>query len=83
MARLGVGSNGQALGTTRNRTRDKVDTAEADEVIDAIAKTVAKMTSQQGGVIRQQLIEYLTRDNALRRRVRREQSTSAVGYVRH
>ena len=33
----------------------------ADEVIDAIAKTVAEMTSQQGGVIRQQLIEHLTR----------------------
>jgi hypothetical protein len=31
---------------------DKVDTAEADEVIDAIAKTVAEMTSQQDGVIR-------------------------------
>jgi hypothetical protein len=31
---------------------DKVDTAEADEVIDAIAKTVAELTSQQGGVIR-------------------------------
>ena len=28
---------------------DKVDTAEADEVIDAIAKTVAELTSQQDG----------------------------------
>ena len=28
--------------------------------IDAIAKTVAEMTSQQGGVIRQQLIEHPT-----------------------
>jgi hypothetical protein len=28
----------------------KVDTAEADEVIDAIAKTVAELTSQQDGV---------------------------------
>ena len=36
---------------------DKVDTGEADEVIDAIAKTVAELTSQQGGVIRQHLIE--------------------------
>jgi hypothetical protein len=33
----------------------------ADEVTDAIAKTVAEMTSQQGGVIRQQVIEHLTR----------------------
>jgi hypothetical protein len=36
---------------------DRVDTDEADEVIDAVAKTVAELTSQQGGVIRQQLIE--------------------------
>jgi hypothetical protein len=40
---------------------DKVDTDEADEVIDAIAKTVAELTSQQDGVIRQQLIEELMR----------------------
>ena len=39
----------------------KVDIAEADEVIDAIAKTVAELTSQQDGVIRQQLIEHLMR----------------------
>ena len=40
---------------------DKVDTAEADEVIDAIAKTVAELTSQQDGFIRQQVIEQLMR----------------------
>ena len=40
---------------------DKVDTAEADEVIDAIAKTVAELTSQQDGVIRQHVIEQLMR----------------------
>jgi hypothetical protein len=40
---------------------DKVDTAEADEVLDAIAKTVAEVTSQQDGVIRQQVIEELMR----------------------
>ena len=40
---------------------DKVDTREADEVIDAIAKTVAELTSQQDGVIRQQVIEQLMR----------------------
>ena len=40
---------------------DKVDTDEADEVIDAIAKTVAELTSQQDGVIRQQLIGHLMR----------------------
>ena len=38
---------------------DKVDTVEADEVIDAIAKTVAELTSQQDGGIRQQVIEHL------------------------
>ena len=41
---------------------DKVDTNEADEVIDAIAKTVAELTSQQDGVIRQQVIEQLMRE---------------------
>jgi hypothetical protein len=40
---------------------DRVDTNEADEVIDAIAKTMAELTSQQDGVIRQQLIEQLMR----------------------
>ena len=41
---------------------DKVDTGEADEVIDAIAKTVAELTSHQDGTIRQQLIEQLMRE---------------------
>ena len=40
---------------------DKVDTEEADEVIDAIAKTIAELTSQQDGFIRQQVIEQLMR----------------------
>ena len=40
---------------------DTVDTEEADEVIDAIAKTVAELTSSQDGPIRQQLIEQLMR----------------------
>jgi hypothetical protein len=38
---------------------DKVDTGEADEVIDAVAKLVAELTSRQYGAIRQQLIEQL------------------------
>jgi hypothetical protein len=37
----------------------KLDTSEADEVIDAIAKTVAELTSQQNGIIRQQVIDHL------------------------
>jgi hypothetical protein len=40
----------------------KVDTSEADEVIVAIAKTVAELTSRQDAAIRQQLIEKLTRE---------------------
>jgi len=41
---------------------DKVDTGEADEVIVAIAKTVAELTSRQDGSVRQQLIEELMRE---------------------
>jgi hypothetical protein len=41
---------------------DKVDTHEADEMIDAVAKTVAELTSGQDGAIRQQLIEQLMRE---------------------
>jgi hypothetical protein len=33
----------------------------AENLIDAIAKTVAELTSQQDGLIRQQVIEHLTR----------------------
>ena len=43
------------------RGSDKVDTGEADEVIVALAKTFAELTSQQDGLIRQQLIEQLMR----------------------
>jgi hypothetical protein len=47
---------------------DKVDTAEADEVIDAIAKTVAELTSQQDGAVRQASDRTVdAADNALRR----------------
>jgi hypothetical protein len=64
---------------------DKVDTDEADEVIDAIAKTVAELTSQQDGVIRQELVEQLMRqimhDDA---EFRREEATSVVSSnVKH
>jgi len=41
---------------------DKVDTGEADEVIDAIAKLVAEMTYRQDTAIRQQMIEHLTNE---------------------
>ena len=60
---------------------DKVDTSEADEVIDAIAKTVAELTSQQDGAIRQQLIEQLMRAiMTYTAEYRREEATSAVGF---
>ena len=41
---------------------DNVDIGEADEVIDAIAKTFAELTSQQDGLICQRLIEQLMRE---------------------
>src|SRR5215469_16693490 len=41
---------------------DKVDTEEADEVIEAIAKTVAELTSRQDAIFRQHLIELLMRE---------------------
>jgi hypothetical protein len=49
-------------------------------VLDAIAKTVAEMTSQQDAVIRQQLIEELMRQiMQYDAEFRREDATSAVG----
>ena len=41
---------------------DKVDTEEADEVIEAIAKTVAELASRQDAIFRQHLIERLMRE---------------------
>ena len=38
------------------------DTVDTDEVLTAIAKTVAELTSTQNGTIRQQMIEQLMRD---------------------
>ena len=57
----------------------------ADEVTDAIAKTVAEMTSQQDGVIRQQVIEQLMRQIMhYDGEFRREEATSAVSSnVKH
>ena len=64
---------------------DKVDTDEADDVIDAIAKTVAELTSQQDGVIRQALIDQLMRaimdyDAEFRRE---DAGGAAVSHARH
>jgi hypothetical protein len=64
---------------------DKVDTDEADEVIDAIAKTVTELTSQQDGVIRQELVEQLMRQIMhYDAEFRREEATSTVGsHAKH
>ena len=64
---------------------DKVDTGEADEVIDAVAKTVAELTSQQDGFIRQHVIEQLMRqimhyDAEFRRE---DAGGAAVSHARH
>jgi hypothetical protein len=64
---------------------DKVDTAEADEVIDAIAKIVAELTSRQDVAIRQQLIEHLMREiMKYDDEFRREDALGTVGsHARH
>jgi hypothetical protein len=64
---------------------DKVDTSEADEVIDAIAKTVAELTSQQDGIIRQQVIEHLMRQIMhYDAEFRREDAVGAIAsHARH
>ena len=53
--------------------------------IDAIAKTVAEMTSQQDGLIRQQVIEELMRQiMRYDGEFRREDATSAVSsHAKH
>ena len=64
---------------------DKVDTGEADEVIVALAKTVAELTSGQDGTIRQQLIEHLMREiMKYDAEFRSEEAADAIGsHVRH
>ena len=64
---------------------DKVDTGEAGEVIDAMAKTVAELTCQQDGLIRQQVIEELMqRIEHYDAEFRREEAGSVVGsHVMH
>ena len=64
---------------------DKVDTGEADEVIVAVAKTVAELTCRQDGIIRQQVIEQLMRQIMhYDREFRREEATSAVSsHAKH
>ena len=56
------------------------DTIDPDEVVTAIAKTVAELTCGQDGAIRQQLIEQLMREIMdYDAEFRREAGTSAMG----
>ena len=54
-------------------------------MIDAIAKTVAELTSQQDGLIRQRVIELLMRQIVhYDHQFRREEATSAVSsHAKH
>ena len=62
---------------------DKVDTDEADELIVAIAKTVAELTCRQDGMIRQQLIEQLMREIMnYDAEYRREDAAGGIGVSR-
>jgi len=61
-------------------TADGADTIDADEVIAAIAKTVAELTSGQDGTVRQQLIEQLMREIMnYDAEFRRDAETGAIG----
>ena|SRR5579863_4965559 len=64
---------------------DKVDTGEADEVIDALAKIAAELTRREDGAIRQQMIEQLTRDiMKYDAEFRKEDAVGAAGsHLRH
>ena len=56
------------------------DTIDTDEVITAVAKTVAELTYGQDGAIRQQLVEQLMREIMdYDAEFRREAGTSAMG----
>ncbi len=64
---------------------DKVDTSEADEVIIAVAKTVAELTSGQDGAIRHQLIDQLMHEIMnYDAEFRREDAADTIGsHARH
>jgi hypothetical protein len=58
----------------------ETETIDPDEVVTAIAKTVAEFTHGQDGTIRQQLIEQLMREIMdYDAEFRREAGTSAMG----
>ena len=56
------------------------DTIDPDEVVTAIAKTVAELTCGQDGTVRQQLVEQLMREIMdYDAEFRRDAGTSAMG----
>ena len=64
---------------------DKVDAEEADEAIEAIAKTVAELTSRQDGIFRKHLIERLMQEiMKFDDEFRREDAEGTIGsHARH
>ena len=61
-------------------TTGEPDMIDADEVVTAIAKTVAELTSGRNGTIRQQLIEQLMREVMnFDAEFRRDAGTGAIG----
>ena len=61
-------------------TTGESDTIDTDEVITAIAKTVAELTCNQDGAIRQQLIERLVSEIMnYDAEFRRDDGTGAIG----
>ena len=63
-------------------TTGEPDTIDTDEVITAIAKTVAELTCSQDGTIRQRLIERLMREIMnYDSEFRQDERTGAIGSV--
>ncbi len=61
-------------------TTGEPDTIDTDEVVTAIAKTMAELTCDQDGTIRQQLIEQLMREIMnYDAEFRRDAETGAIG----
>jgi hypothetical protein len=61
-------------------TTGEPDTVDTDEVVTAIAKTMAELTSGQNDTIRQQLIERLVREIMnYDAEFRRDAGTGAIG----
>jgi len=61
-------------------TNDEQDTIDTDEVVTAVAKTVAELTCKQDGEDRQQIVENLMREIMdYDAEFRREDATGAIG----